>query len=91
MTENIWIVIVVVIGVVVLGIFALFLLRDRLNSANIKGSSKGVELSLKAHEKPCSKVSANKITGNQNVLTAQNGSGLEGNILEGNENKLKAE
>lgn len=90
MTENTWIVIAIVIGVVVLGIFALFLLRDRLGSANIKGSSKGVELSMKAHEKPRSTVSGNKITGNKNILTSQNGSGVDENTLEGDENQLSA-
>ena len=87
MSESAQIVLIIVIGIVVLGAVALLLLRNRISSANIKGSKKGVELAMTANEQQRTTVSGNKIKGNDNTLAASNG-GVDENTIVGDGNKL---
>ncbi len=91
MSENAQIALIVIVGVVILGGVALFILRGKIGSASLKVSKKGGEMNLKTHQPARSTVCGNKITGNGNALKSRNGSGVEKNTVEGDGNKLENE
>lgn len=86
MTENVFI--TLIMGIVVLAGIALFLFKDRLGSARIRGSKNGVEMDMKARQSARSQVKGNVINGDQNTLTGKAGVQVNDNQVTGNNNKL---
>ncbi|EIJ42424.1 hypothetical protein BegalDRAFT_1543 [Beggiatoa alba B18LD] len=82
------VIVAIVLGVVVIAVAVVFLLKDRISSANFKASKKGLEGGLTAHEQATSSISRNKIKGDGNTLKTSNAGKVDDNEIEGNKNKL---
>lgn len=86
MSENVLITLIIVVGVVVLGIAAVYLLRNRIKSASFYASIRGVQGSVDVYDKDSSSVSGNKIKGNSNSLVAENKAKVKNNEVDGDKN-----
>ena len=88
MTENVQMVLIIAGAVAVIVGIAVFVLKDKLRSGNIKVNRGGVETHGRLTEPPVTKISGTKISGAKNEICASDGAQVENSEIAGDKNKL---
>ena len=91
MTENVWIALIVVVGVGVVLVAALWMFKDRLDIFNFSASKKKVSAKMERHQETGINISNNLQNGDANEIAAETtNANIENNEQLGDENSIRA-